>query len=53
MTAPATWRTDEPCPLCGTTLTLLDDGAATVTTECCGCGYADTWTTDPAPGCDR
>ena len=53
MIAPTAWQTDEPCPACGTTLTLLDDGAATVTTECRTCGYAATWTTDQPAGGDQ
>ena len=50
---PIIWITDDPCPACGTTLTLADDGGGRVLVECPSCGYADTWTTDQAPGGDR
>jgi hypothetical protein len=33
------WRTDEPCPVCGTRLVLVDNGTA-VRAECRLCGYA-------------
>jgi hypothetical protein len=45
MTTPATWQSDDPCPSCGTTLTLTEDGGPRLTAECRSCGYADTWTT--------
>jgi hypothetical protein len=44
MTLLAAWRTDDPCPACGTTLVLLDDGGPGLRAECRSCGYADTWT---------
>ena len=50
---PIIWITDEPCPACGTTLTLLDGGGDRVAVECRSCGYADTWTTDQPTGGDR
>ena len=34
------WRTDEPCPTCGSDLTLLDDGFSPVRWECRMCGDA-------------
>ena len=37
MSAATAWRTDEPCPVCGTGLTVLDDGSAP-TAECGLCG---------------
>jgi hypothetical protein len=40
------WRTDEPCPVCATGLTMLDDGSAPPTYECRLCGWSDTWTSD-------
>jgi hypothetical protein len=43
------WQTDDPCPSCGTTLTLTDDGGGVLRVECRSCGYADTWTNSP-PG---
>jgi hypothetical protein len=33
-------RTDEPCPVCGTGLIVLDDGA-TIAAECRLCGWAE------------
>jgi ribosomal protein S27AE len=33
-----TWRTDEPCPLCGTGLFLLE-GLDNMHFECRTCGY--------------
>jgi hypothetical protein len=36
-------RTDEPCPVCGTGLIVLDDGID-LAAECRLCGWADTWT---------
>ena len=35
-----TWRTDEPCPVCGTGLVLVDGGTAVLRAECRLCGYA-------------
>ena len=43
MTAPTAWRTDEPCPVCATGLTMLDDGTAPPRYECRLCGWSDTW----------
>jgi hypothetical protein len=36
-------RTDEPCPVCGTGLIVLDDGH-TITAQCRLCGWGGTWT---------
>jgi hypothetical protein len=36
-------RTDEPCPVCGTGLTVLDDGHA-ITAQCRLCGWGDALT---------
>ncbi len=33
------WRTDEPCPACGTGMVLVDDGRAVLRGECRLCGY--------------
>jgi len=52
MTAVTAWRTDEPCPVCGTGLTVLDDGRE-VMAECRLCGYGDTWTGDNDGGGDQ
>jgi ribosomal protein S27AE len=53
MSTPTTWATDEPCPSCGTTLTLADDGDARMVVECRCCGYADTWPTGQPAGGDQ
>ena len=51
MNALTVWQSPVPCPDCGISLTLLDDGSSPVRAECGSCGYADTWTvTDPAGG---
>jgi hypothetical protein len=47
------WRTDEPCPVCATGLTMLVDGSAPPTYECRLCGWSDTWTSDEPGGGDR
>ena len=45
-----TWRTDDPCPVCGTGLHATDDGAvAAVTQDCPLCGWSATWQ-PPADG---
>jgi predicted RNA-binding Zn-ribbon protein involved in translation (DUF1610 family) len=36
------WRTSEPCPACGSDLTLTDTGH-TVTWNCPACGWTDIW----------
>ena len=45
-----TWRTDDPCPVCGTGLHITDDGAAPVTQECPLCGWSATWTAEAGDG---
>jgi endogenous inhibitor of DNA gyrase (YacG/DUF329 family) len=52
MTALTLWQTDDPCPDCGTTMTLAEDGSV-LQAECRACGRADTWTSDQSPGGDR
>jgi len=52
MSAATAWRTDEPCPVCGTGLFVLDDGQA-MTAECRLCGYCDIWTGDQDDGGDQ
>ena len=52
MTTPTAWQADDPCPVCGTGLILLDE-ASRVTVECRSCGTADTWTGTQAAGGDR
>jgi hypothetical protein len=49
MTDPTPWQTDDPCPSCGTTLTLTDDGGDVIRIECRSCGHAETWITGQAP----
>jgi len=46
MTAPnpTTWRTDDPCPVCGTGLHATDDGRQ-VAQDCPLCGWSATWQT--------
>ena len=49
-----TWLLGEPCPDCGTGLTLLDDGTGAVRAECGSCGFAEVRAvTVPAGGGDR
>lgn len=43
MTQPAAWRTDEPCPVCATGLTVVEEGGPVLRAECRLCGYAETW----------
>jgi ribosomal protein S27AE len=45
-----TWRTDEPCPICGTGLVLADDGGPVLRAECRLCGYGGPFDTDAADG---
>ena len=37
------WRTDEPCPVCQTGLTVVDSGRPVLRAECRLCGYAAAW----------
>ena len=39
----ARWRTDDPCPICGTGLHVTDDGISAVTQDCPLCGWSATW----------
>ena len=43
MTTPTTWRTDDPCPLCGTGLHATEDGTTDVRQDCPLCGWSTTW----------
>ena len=43
-----TWRTDEPCPVCGTGLVLVDIGGPVLRAECRLCGYATPYDTEDA-----
>jgi rubredoxin len=40
------WRTDEPCPVCGTGLTAVDNGRPVLRAECRLCGYVAAWDND-------
>jgi len=42
----ATWRTDDPCPVCGTGLHVTDDGTSAVTQDCPLCGWSAAWQAD-------
>jgi hypothetical protein len=44
-----TWRTDDPCPVCGTALNATND-ARHVRQDCPLCGWSTTWDTTPAGG---
>jgi len=38
------WRTDDPCPVCGTGLTATDNpGGDQITQDCGLCGWSATW----------
>ena len=52
MSRTTSWRTDEPCPVCKTGLTALDDGGPTLTFECRLCGWSHAGQAD-APGGDK
>jgi ribosomal protein S27AE len=45
-----TWRTDEPCPACGTGLVLVDTGRPVLKAECRLCGYTASWDTPGGSG---
>ena len=49
MTAATAWRTDEPCPVCGTGLIVADDGTE-LTAECRLCGWGGPCTIDDTDG---
>jgi hypothetical protein len=44
-----TWRTDDPCPVCGTALNATNS-ARQVRQDCPLCGWSTTWNTTPAGG---
>lgn len=50
MNATTTWRTDDPCPVCGTGLQYTDDGVSQITQDCPLCGWSATWTADVQDG---
>lgn len=43
MNTPGTWRTDDPCPVCGTGLLTTEDGTADLRQDCPLCGWSATW----------
>jgi predicted RNA-binding Zn-ribbon protein involved in translation (DUF1610 family) len=45
-----TWRTDDPCPVCGTALTATEDREGNVRQDCPLCGWSTTWDTTPDGG---
>jgi len=53
MTTLVVWLLGEPCPGCGTELTLLDDGTSPARAECGSCGFAEVRVTVPAGGGGR
>jgi len=46
------WRTDEPCPVCGTGLVLVENGRPVLRAECRLCGYAGPFDTADLPDGD-
>ena len=50
MNAATAWRTDDPCPVCGTGLIHTDDSARASTEECRMCGWSATWTATAEAG---
>jgi endogenous inhibitor of DNA gyrase (YacG/DUF329 family) len=42
MTTGTTWRTDDPCPACGTGLHATDNGSD-IQQDCPLCGWSATW----------
>ena len=53
MITPVMWDCGEPCPDCGTTLTLLDNGSGPIRLDCGSCGYACTGTVNDLAGGKR
>ena len=45
MTGTTEWRTDEPCPVCGTGLHSTDNGTGPAAQQCRLCGWSTTWQT--------
>ena len=43
MTTVTTWRTDDPCPVCGTGLTPPTTAPAGSSQDCPLCGWSATW----------
>jgi len=53
MTALTAWLLGEPCPGCGTELTLFDDGTSPARAECDSCGHGEVRVTSQAGGDGR
>ena len=43
MTTVTTWRTDDPCPVCGTDLTSTDNDTGDLRHDCPLCGWSACW----------
>ena len=43
MSTETTWRTDDPCPVCGTGLHATDNDAPAIRQDCPLCGWSATW----------
>jgi endogenous inhibitor of DNA gyrase (YacG/DUF329 family) len=43
MSTVTTWRTDDPCPVCGTGLHHTGDGTPAIRQDCPLCGWSATW----------
>ncbi len=50
MSLPVTWRTDDPCPVCGTGLDATDNSNGPNGQHCRLCGWSTTWQTGPDGG---
>jgi hypothetical protein len=46
MRPPVTWRTDDPCPACGTGLLATATRPRAVRQDCPLCGWSTTWDTE-------
>jgi hypothetical protein len=42
MNAETTWLADEPCPACGASLLLTDNGTPAIVQDCPACGWTVT-----------
>jgi hypothetical protein len=50
MTGLTTWRTDDPCPVCGSgLLTIEDPDGNQLGQDCQLCGWSTTWLAGPVP----
>jgi hypothetical protein len=37
------WKTSDPCPVCGTMLTITDAGSGPIRQDCPLCGWSAAW----------